>query len=273
MDKQLDRRTAIRVMGGALVSGAGALVRSAADAPSAGRGCVVGQPDAERAGQQILDAGGNAVDAIVAAAWVAGVTAIHQCGPGGYGGHMTIALAGKNKVACIDFNTVAPAAATPDIFKLDAKGTVIDRGNSFGWRAFGVPGVPAGLQLARDRFGALPLRKLVQPAIQLAREGFKLEAGIANAIRSSRAQLGNDAASMKLLFENGEPRAAGNTYRNPDLARMLESFAEQNSVDSFYRGDIAKRIAAEAQKHGGVLTAADLAAYQAREVEPLRFAI
>src|SRR5262249_2322341 len=96
-------------------------------------GCVVGQPQGAQAGLEVLAAGGNAVDAAVAAALVAGVVAVPLCGIGGYGGHMVIALAGGKKVTAIDFNSAAPAAARPDMFPLDDQGQVRGQVNSVGW--------------------------------------------------------------------------------------------------------------------------------------------
>jgi len=106
-------------------------------------GAGVGEPTAAKVGGEILARGGNAVDAAVAAALAAGVAAPHQCGPGGYGGHMTIAMAGK-KVTFIGFNSRAPAAMREDT------GLVNGRLNPYGWLAAGVPGTMAGVQLALD---------------------------------------------------------------------------------------------------------------------------
>jgi gamma-glutamyltranspeptidase/glutathione hydrolase len=262
----------LKLAGGALVGGAVAgRLRASGDGPPVGsRGCVVGQPQAARAGAEVLAAGGNAVDAAVAAALVAGVVAVHQCGIGGYGGHLVIALPGGRKVVAIDFNTAAPAAARPDMFPLTDGGVVMDGVNAHGWLAAGVPGTLAGLQLALDRHGTQPFRKLVQPAIHYARDGFPVGAVLAAALRTAAPQLTRDPASARLLLDNGEPLKQGSTYRNPDLAELLSALAEHNSVEPFYRGDVARRIAAAFQKHGGLATADDLAAYRAREVTPLR---
>jgi gamma-glutamyltranspeptidase/glutathione hydrolase len=262
----------LKLAGGALLAGGVAARLNAAgdEPPPRPRGVVVGQPQAARAGAEVLAAGGNAVDAAVAAALVAGVVAVHQCGIGGYGGHLVIALPGGRNVSAIDFNTAAPGAARPDMFPLTDQGTVKDDVNAHGWLAAGVPGTLAGLQLALDRHGTQPFRKLVQPAIRYARDGFPVTAVLANAIRTARGQVADDPATARLLLDNGEPLKQGSTYRNPDLADLLSSLAEQNSVEPFYRGDIARRIAAAFRKHGGLVTADDLAAYHAREVTPLR---
>jgi gamma-glutamyltranspeptidase / glutathione hydrolase len=233
------------------------------------RGLVAGQAEAVRAGQDILDAGGNAVDAAVAAALVAGVVAISDCGPGGYGGHLMIATGNGQRVTAIDFNTAAPRAARPDMFPLGPDGQVQGRRNAVGWLAAGVPGTLAGLQLALDRHGSLPLGRVLQPAIRYARDGFTVNTGLATVIRNSRAALERDPASARLLLPGGKPPAVGARFRNPELADVLETLARRNSVESFYRGDIARRIADAFARNGGLVTAEDLASYRAREVEPL----
>jgi gamma-glutamyltranspeptidase/glutathione hydrolase len=264
------RREMLKVTGG--ITAASALTRSiglSATGAIATQGLVAGQVTAAEVGTRILRDGGNAVDAAVAAALAAGVAAPAMCGIGGYGGHMVIALKGGKKVTAVDFNSAAPASARPDMFALDENGVVRGRVNDHGWLAAGVPGTLAGLELALERYGTRSFRELVAPAIQLAEEGFPVPDGLSRTIRTIAVQLRRDAASTRLLFKDGEPLQAGATFRNPDLAKMLEKLAGENSVASFYRGDIARRIAAEFQKHGGHVTAKDLAGYRAREVEPL----
>src|SRR6266704_1666551 len=150
-------------------------------------GAVVGENTGMVVGTKVLAAGGNAVDAAVAAALTACVAAPARSGIGGYGGDMGIALAGGKKVTVIDFNTAAPAAARADMFPLDEKGSVKGRINFFGWLAVGVPGIPAGLQLALDRYGTRSLRELVQPAIELAQKGFIINKVFAATIRGCAA--------------------------------------------------------------------------------------
>ena len=157
-----------------------------------------------------------------------------------------------------------------DLFKPDAKGVVPGQANEFGWLAAGVPGILAGLQLALDRQGTRPFRELVAPAIQVAREGFKVSDGMAKTLASFAPLAKSHEGGRALFFKDGAPLAAGDTYRNPEVAALLETLAQRNSVDSFYRGDIAQRIGEVFQKYGGLVTAKDLAAYQARAVEPLR---
>jgi gamma-glutamyltranspeptidase/glutathione hydrolase len=263
------RRDALKLAGGTMVAAAGLSHPGVAATEEAGRGLVVGEVHAAKAGMEVLAEGGNAVDAAVAAGLAAGVSSVQMCGIGGYGGHLVIALAGGKKVTAIDFNTAAPAAARPEMFPLNEQGGVKGEVNEYGWLASGVPGTLAGLQLALDRYGTWPLRRVMQPALRLARDGFEVGPGFAAATREYRAHLLNDAASARLLLRDGKPLERGTTFRNPELADLLETLAKRNSVDSFYRGDFCKQIEREFQKHGGLVTADDLAAYQAREVKPL----
>src|SRR5215472_1115070 len=186
-------------------------------------GAVVGENEGMRVGLKILADGGNAVDAAVAAALTASVAAPARSGIGGYGGHMIIAFAGGKKITAIDFNTVAPAAAQPDMFALDENGVVKGRANFFGWLAAGVPGVLAGLQLALDHYGTRSFREVVQPSIELARQGFVVNKVFAGTIRNSAARFAKDTGSAKLYLENGQPLKEGDILRNPDLAKMLET--------------------------------------------------
>jgi gamma-glutamyltranspeptidase/glutathione hydrolase len=229
---------------------------------------VVGQPDGAAAGRQVLEAGGNAVDAAVAAALVAGVVALPSCGIGGYGGHMVVARP-DGRASAIDFNSAAPAAAREDMFPLDEKGQVRGKVNTYGWLAAGVPGTLAGLQKAIDEFGSRKFPALALPAIRLARDGFVVKSPIARAIKAHQSRLAADPGSARLLFSAGQPLLEGATFRNPDLAKMLESLAEEGSVAPFYRGKLAEQIAAAFKRHGGLVTAEDLAAYEARVQKPL----
>ncbi len=263
-----DRRQLLQLAAGAGL--AGGLSRSAAAIPpEAGR--VEGHPEGAKAGEAMLAAGGNAVDAAVSAALVVAVVSPQLCGAGGYGGHLVVATGDGRRVTAIDFNSAAPAAAKPDMFPLDAQGQVKDRSNVYGWKAAGVPGTLAGLQRALDRFGTRTFAAVAEPAIRYARDGFPISPGLANAVRANRQRLANDPGSAKLYLPGGEPPRPGGTFRNPDLARLLETLAKRDSVASFYNGDVADRIAATFREHGGLVTAADLATYQAREVEPLSF--
>jgi gamma-glutamyltranspeptidase/glutathione hydrolase len=268
-EPHLDRRDALKLTAGICLGGS--LPRLGASEPTAriDKGRVEGHPEPSKAGEKVLAEGGNAVDAAVAAALVATVVTPHLCGVGGYGGHMIIATGDGSKVTAIDFNTTAPAAAAPDMFALDADGQVRGQANVYGWKAVGVPGTLAGLQLALDRFGSKRLVEVAEPALRLARDGFPVSMTLANAIRANQKRLANDPGSAKLLLPGGASPKAGSVMKNTDLAGLLETLAKRGSVESFYRGDIAAKLAAAYRQHGGLVTEADLAAYQAREVDPL----
>lgn len=231
------------------------------------KGLVVGEPTATQVAQQIFADGGNLFDSLVAGGLAAAMTSPFQFGIGGYGGCATLFNAAVKKVVSLDFNTIAPAAFKPDIFKPDGKKPRDI--NNFGWLATGVPGILAGLQLLLDKFGTRKFEEVVQPAIRLARDGVKVEGGLAGAINGSATQFEKDAGSKKLYFQNDKPLKSGDLLKNPDLAEMLTTLAKRGSVESFYKGDIAERIAEGFQKNGGLVTAKDMAAHRAREVKPL----
>ena len=248
--------------------GAGLLSKVGFAADPSGKGLVTGQPDGAAAGKAVLAAGGNAVDAIVAAALVAGVVAVPSTGIAGYGGHLVVAKP-DGKIVAIDFNSTAPAALKADTFAADEQANVKGNVNTYGWLAAGVPGVLAGLQFVLDQHGTKPFAELVKPAIRFAKEGFAVTKGLATAIKNSRERLSRDPGSAKLFIAKGEPLGEGAVFRNPDLGELLQTLASRGNVSTFYKGDIANLIAAAFKKNGGLVTADDLAAYQARDVKPL----
>src|SRR5262245_11969084 len=231
-------------------------------------GSVVGQPHGAAAGMAVLADGGNAVDAVVTAALVACVVEVGGCGVGGYGGHAVIAPAG-GKVTAIDFNSAAPTAAHAAMFAPDKQGKVPGQANTFGWLAAGVPGTLAGLQLALDRHGSRRFAELVKPAIRHAREGFAVPRGLAGTLKASRDRLLADEGSRRLFFRKDRPLAENDHFRNPELADLLEELASDGSVESFYRGKVARKVAAAFACNKGLVTVKDLAAYRARVVKPL----
>lgn len=240
----MTRRSALKLGACGL---AASLCRLRATEPDSA-GIVMGETKGAEVGMRVLKEGGNAIDAIVAAALAGAVHAPNQFGIGGYGGHMVIRLA-NGKVTCIDFNTTAPAGGSVTMY---------------GWLASSVPGILAGLQLALDRFGTRSFKSVVEPAIELAETGFPMSQGLANAIRSRAVELQADPASARLYFPKD------NTLRNLDLARMLRRLARQNSVRDFYEGDIARQIARAFENNGGLVTRKDLARYKALEVAPVQ---
>jgi gamma-glutamyltranspeptidase/glutathione hydrolase len=237
--------------------------------PANAHGYVVGEPAVEGIGARILAQGGNAVDALVATALAGAVTQPHQTGIGGYGAHAVIAMDGGKRIAALDANSVAPAAFTADIFKPNDDGQVPGRKNQHGWLAAGVPGVMAGLKRALDQYGTMRFSDVLQPAIGLTRDGFKVTPSLAGVFERAAAGLKKDPGSTKLYLRGGNPPKAGDTWRNPALAQVLMTLAKAESIEPFYRGDIALRIAEAFAKQSGLVTKDDLAAYQAQLVRPL----
>lgn len=237
--------------------------------PESSTGYVVGEPLAEPIGMKILAEGGNAFDALVATALAGAIMQPHQTGIGGYAAHAMIAHDGGKKITSLDANTTAPAAFRDDIFTPGADGKVPDRKNEYGWLATGVPGLIAGLHLVVSKFGTRPFSAALQPTIKLLRDGFPFAANSASAIKAAAPRMSKDPGSRKVYYPDGQPLAVGATYRNPELAELLEALAKANSVEPFYRGDIAQRIADAFQKNGGLVTTKDLAAHQPRLVEPI----
>jgi gamma-glutamyltranspeptidase/glutathione hydrolase len=218
---------------------------------------------ASRAGVEAMQAGGNAIDAAVATAFVLAV--VHpQAGNLGGGGFMLIRSA-DGAAHFIDFREKAPAAATENMY-LDKQGNVIENMSLVGYKAAGVPGSVAGLTYAQKKYGKLPLARVMAPAIKLAQEGFALAWEDADDLKD--ADLTRFPESRRIFQNNGKFFKSGDVLKQPELARTLERIAK-NSND-FYHGDLAREIAAAVQKGGGLITAEDLAKYEVKEREPIR---
>jgi gamma-glutamyltranspeptidase/glutathione hydrolase len=221
---------------------------------------------ASQAGVEMLQRGGNAVDAAVATAFAVGVVNPSSCGLGG-GGFMLIYLARHHRTVALDYREVAPAAATPDMFVRD--GRAVPELSQFGGLAVAVPGEVAGLSLVLRRFGTLPLATTLEPAIRYARDGFVIEPHLATEIaRNQNAFRADPHLARTFLRADGSPLDAGDTLRRPELAHTLERLAH-DGPEPFYRGDIATVIAASTQRSGGILTERDLATYRPRWRRPL----
>ena len=228
------------------------------------KGMVVSvHPLASQAGVDALRAGGNAVDAAVATGFALAV--VHpQAGNIGGGGFMLIRMA-DGTAKFLDYREKAPAAVSRDMY-LDAEGKVIPRSSTIGYKAAGVPGSVAGLVYANKKYGKLPLRQLIEPAIRLARDGFILYYEDAQDFRDKDLAL--FPTSKRIFQRDGRYYEQGELFKQPELARTLERIAAD--PDTFYKGAMARELAAEMQKNGGLITAKDLAEYEVKEREPLR---
>lgn len=222
---------------------------------------------AAEVGADILADGGNAVDAAVAVGFALAVT-LPRAGNIGGGGFMLVYDADRGRTVAIDYREMAPIGATRDMF-LDDDGNVDPNLSRFSHLSAGVPGTVAGLWLAHERFGRLPWQRLLEPAIRLARDGFPLNYDLAGLLEFRQARLCRQPAACRYLYKQGaEPYRAGELLVQTDLARTLESLAE-DGPDAFYHGRIAEQIVAEMQRGGGLIDAASLAAYRAVVREPV----
>jgi gamma-glutamyltranspeptidase / glutathione hydrolase len=243
---------------------------------------------AARAGVEMLNRGGNAVDAAVAAAFAIGVIEPWMSGLGG-GGYMVVARPSASSAhkhpaetaSVVEFGMRSPLAAHAEMFELeDGYDTelfgwrrVRGQANIHGPRSIAVPGVPAGLALALRRFGSMPLATVLRPAIALARDGFPVEWTTTLQVALDAATLRRYEEAAALFMPDGMPIVPSTTPRSrilkqPDLARTLEALAS-DGPEVFYRGAIARRIVDEIRRLGGILDVDDFARYEARIAPPL----
>ena len=220
---------------------------------------------AARVGRDVLQAGGSAVDAAVATAFALAVT-LPAAGNIGGGGFLVHRGADGSSEA-YDFRETAPAAASPEMF---LSGGVYDAARHHASHvAVGVPGTVAGLHRAWTDHGRLPWRRLVEPAVALARDGFVLTYARAASLAAALPRMSRYPASVAAFSDDGAPYAAGDRFRQPELATTLELIADEGPA-GFYRGRTAALVAREMAAQGGLITEADLAAYEPRVREPVR---
>lgn len=237
-------------------------------APAVGaHGMVVSaQHLASEVGARILAQGGNAADAAVAVAYALAVV-YPAAGNIGGGGFMTLRTPDGHAVF-IDFREHAPLAATATMFQ-DAKGAVIPNLSILGWKAVGVPGTVAGMDLVLHRWGHLTRRQVMAPAIALARDGFVLGEGDVQLLDTSTADFARDPQARRIFLRpDGSRLQAGDRLVQADLARTLSLIA-RDGADAFYRGPIAADIVRASQAGGGILQLADFRSYAPRILAPL----
>ncbi len=234
---------------------------------------------ASEVGVSILRNGGNAVDAAVAVGLALAVT-YPAAGNLGGGGFMLIRKA-DGTATFLDFREKAPASASRDMYlSVKNPGAIhsdyqgrqmrIDLNESLvGWRASGVPGTVRGLEMASKKYGRKPWKDLVMPAWNLAKNGFPVNYNLAASLKSSTSLLGRFPESKRIFLRDDTFYEVGDTFRQPELAAVLERVAEQGSRD-FYEGETARLIAKGMQENGGEITLEDLKNYHAVERVPLR---
>ncbi|HMS55384.1 MAG TPA: gamma-glutamyltransferase [Fimbriimonadaceae bacterium] len=215
---------------------------------------------ASQVGADILKQGGNAVDAAVAVGFALAVT-FPAAGNLGGGGFMLVRMANGRSVA-IDYRETAPEAATPDMYRNG-------RSSTTGYLASGVPGTVMGMHEAHKRFGKLPWARVVAPSIRLARDGFKVGYGLADDFRRERARFKQFPASWAQFCRNGKFYAAGETLKQPDLAKTLQ-LIQSKGPDGFYEGAVAAKIESAMSANKGIITRNDLKHYKVKLRTPLQ---
>lgn len=227
---------------------------------------VSAEEHASKAGKQILQQGGNAVDAAVAVQFALAVT-LPRAGNIGGGGFMVIQLADGTSTT-LDYREQAPMQASRDMYIRE--GELVPNLSREGALASGVPGVVDGMIRALQRYGNLPLETVMGPAIELAREGYPLSWKLADELNSSREDLSNFSSSRKYFTKaNGEPYREGELFIQEDLAATLERIASQGR-EGFYSGKTADLIVAEMERQGGLISYEDLSRYESKWRDPIK---
>jgi len=220
---------------------------------------------ASQAGMEILKQGGNAFDAAVAVSSTLAVVEPSSSGLGG-GGFWLLHRASDGFETMVDAREVAPKAATRDMF-LDDKGNVVPGRSTSTALAAAIPGEAAGWAYLATKYGKLPLKTSMQPAIRIAREGFALNTRLRGGIEAKK-NLFQAGAAAKIFLVKGEVPAVGTIIKQPELAQVLTAVAEQGP-DGFYKGPVAKRMVAGVRKLGGIWSLEDFADYRVAERKPL----
>ena len=240
---------------------------SAPQASAPGRAAIASaHPLATAAGLEVLRAGGNAFDAAVAVS--AALAVVEPTGSGLTGGGIYLLHRQSDGLdIAVDAREFAPASATRDMY-LDAQGKPVPGMSTDSALAAGIPGEPAGMALLAARYGKLPVARSLAPAIKLARDGFPLSTHLHDALASRLEQFKNEPEVACNFLQHGAVPPLAAIIRQPELAATLQYLA-QHGLDSFYQGELAKRLVAGVHAQGGNWSEADLAAYRAVERAPI----
>lgn len=220
---------------------------------------------ASKVGVEILKKGGNAIDAAIATGFALAVT-YPAAGNIGGGGFMVIHLA-NGKSTTLDFREMAPYKAHKRMF-LDSLGNFLPDLSQKSWLASGVPGTVSGFVYALQKYGTMDLKDIIEPAINLAKNGFYLDYRSTNYINSANEEFKNIEASRKIFTNHGEKLEIGQLFKQTDLAKTLEIIRDKGT-ESFYGGEISEKIVSESNKNGGIFSIADFKNYKVIEREPI----
>lgn len=235
-----------------------------------------GKYEASKIGKQIIEAGGNAVDAAVGVGFALGFAEPNATGVGG-GGFMTLYLAETDETIFIDFRERAPSAATPDMWQTytDANGNtaVIGSQKTLGGKSSGIPGEVAGMLYALENYGTMTREQVLRPVAELAKAGLTVSPTL-------NADMMNNYDTMLLYSEAGDlflkdidgmklPYEVGEVFKNPQYAKLMEKIIAEGK-DGFYKGEVAQAIVDSVNKYGGLFTLEDMANYQVEVLEPIK---
>ena len=219
------------------------------------------------AGLAVLKEGGNAIDAAVTVAFILSVTA-PQAGNLGGGGFMLVRLAKENKVIAIDYREKAPLLAHRDLF-LDANGNLDTEKTRYSFLSCGVPGTVAGMAYALEKYGTIPLKRALEPAIKLARNGFLVDEQLYTDLVSAKNQMSKFTESYKTFYKpDGTPYKIGERIIQKDLAWSLTQLYLEGP-SAFYEGAVAEKIVESMRQYGGIITKKDLKLYSVIPREPV----
>lgn len=244
----------------------GARAPAAAQAPP-GAAIASAHALATDAGLEILREGGNAFDAAIAVSATLAVVEPISSGLGG-GGFFLLHDAASGRDVFVDARETAPAAATPERYLTVDGEFDRDRAENGPWAA-GIPGLPAAFVHLAERYGTLPLRRSLAPAIRAATDGFPAYARMTRGYERRRSVMERYPGTREVFLAGGRPLREGDLFRQPDLARTLERLAREG-FDGFYRGETARLLLAGVRAEGGEWTAQELAGYRVAEREPIR---
>lgn len=223
--------------------------------------------EASKVGIDIIKNGGNAIDAAVASGFALSVTEPQSSGLGG-GGFMTIRIADTGETVFLDFREIAPLKATPEMWVVGEDKKVVNDEKMTGGKAIGVPGEVAGFIYALEKYGTMSLEEVMQPAIDLAENGYEVTPTLSSAIKNAVDRFIKFPEAGKVYLKDGFPYEIGDTFKNPDLAKTMKKIAKEGK-DAFYKGEVAEAIVKSVQEANGVLTLEDLANYEIEVREPV----
>ncbi len=217
---------------------------------------------ASQVGLDILQAGGNAVDAAVAVGFALAVV-LPRAGNLGGGGFMLVHLADENKTTAINYRETAPKAATRDMY-LDKQGEVDNLRFNQSYLSVGIPGTVAGMCYALDKYGTMDIKEVIAPSIKLAEEGFPVTHDLAYVLERHESRMKKSLATGQIFYKGDAFYAAGERLIQKDLAWSLRQISDKGEK-GFYRGELAERLAEDIQAHGGIITKKDLRKYKVSE--------